>query len=107
MKTTSNKIKKLSEQKAKLEAELKTLMKERNNYVVNCLDALPSENIPTEIIIGGLMQVVETYNSAASSSDTEAWQKAGEKFCKRIAKSTKESTAKKVSSPTKKQQKAA
>lgn len=86
MKSTMTKIKKLSDQKIKLETELKDLLKERNQFLISCLDALPTQTIATEILLGGIMELVDIANDNAQSSHEkkEAWHLAGEKFCRKL-----------------------
>ncbi len=99
MKSTITKIKKLSQQKAKLEAQLKDLMKERNAYISDCLNALPSQDIPTDLIIGSLIHTVDIVhqNEQSTLEQREAWQKDGEKFCRRIGSKTPKAKSQKAS----------
>lgn len=94
------KIKKLEDQRLKLEKDLEALKAERNQDILRVLEIQAPGNIPTQIIIGGLLYVLET----AQKNETlaEGWRQTGEKFCARLGSkkvsSKSQQAAKSVSS---------
>lgn len=89
MKQTESKIQKLQNQKEQIISQLEELMRERNEFICECLNALPTHSIPTEVIMGSLVETITAFNNQTLDTEKkEAWQKAGDTFCKSFRKKT-------------------
>lgn len=94
MKQTESKIQKLQNQKEQLEVQLQELMRERNEFIGDVLNALPTHSIPTEMIIGLLVETITDFNNKTlDEKQKEAWQKAGDTFCKTFRKKTNQKSS--------------
>ena len=74
-------IQKLEQQRLKLDADLVTLKRQRNEDILKVLDAFPDGNVCSKTIIGILLEGLEVAGKDAKKA--EVWQKAGDIFCKR------------------------
>lgn len=73
------KLEKLEAQKVKIQQELDTLTKQRNERIIEVLSYLPPNTLSLHTIIGGLVSVCK--DAQGDSQKAEAWQEAGKKFC--------------------------
>jgi len=74
-------IQKLEQQRLKLEADLVTLKRQRNEDILKVLEAFPDGNVCSKTIIGILLEGLDV--AAKDAKKAEVWQKAGDTFCKR------------------------
>lgn len=74
-------IQKLEQQRLKLDADLVTLKRQRNEDILKVLEAFPEGNVCTKTIIGILIEGLEVATKDAKKA--EVWQQAGDTFCKR------------------------
>ena len=89
-------IQKLEQQRLKLDADLVTLKRQRNEDILKVLEAFPDGNVCTKTIIGILLEGLEV--AAKDAKKVEVWQQAGDKFCKRngVKRSSKKTHLKKT-----------
>ena len=80
MNTFEKQIAQLQEQRTKLDERLNKLLQERNKTILKILDQLPTDNLDTATLIGGLMEVSE--RATQDQTQAEVWRQAGAKFCK-------------------------
>ena len=74
-------IQKLEQQRLKLDADLVSLKRQRNEDILKVLEAFPDGNVCTKTIIGILLEGLEV--TAKDAKKSEVWQQAGDTFCKR------------------------
>ena len=74
-------IQKLEQQRLKLDADLVTLKRQRNEDILKVLDTFPDGNVCSKTIIGLLLEGLEV--AAKDAKKAEVWQQAGDTFCKR------------------------
>lgn len=90
-------IQNLQQKRLKLEEDLLTLKRKRNEDILKVLDSFPDGSIPSKTIIGILLDGIKV--AMEDSQKAEVWLKAGETFCKsgggkRSFKNTKLNTEK-------------
>lgn len=73
-------IAQLQKQRTQLDERLNKLLQERNKTILKILDQLPTENLDTATLMGGLMEVCD--RATQDQTQAEVWRQAGAKFCK-------------------------
>lgn len=82
MDALQKKIEALSQERIKIDEEIKGLQRQRNEDLLQALDTLPMASIDIATLIGGIQFIIQTASCDASLK--EEWQQAGQTFCKAL-----------------------